>query len=218
MLTFPVTLWGPSLVSVSLFASTSSSTSSVTVPANVIAGDMIYWYQVSATALGNPTAVTLSGFTVASNLYDGTSIREMLQYKLALGTEGGTGLTGMNGVSSNTGLMAVLRTNVPVLTAGAAQSVGAEITTANPSAQTVTSSGSTPPAMVIGAYFGSAAVTSRVFTIDGIDAKDGEVDATIAARNIWLAWKLMNTPANVVVDMNDVGTNALASFYHNLTG
>ena len=113
----------------------------------------------------------------------------------------------MNGTGSDDKVLLVFRGNKAASSLNVA-SVNSEATAGNPTSQTVTSSGGTPPLVVLGGYGADTTLTPRTFS----PAKDGEVNSSIYA---YLAWKIYNSsPANVSIDMDDNGgANILQSCY-----
>lgn len=183
----------------------------VTAPAGILRGDLIVLLdRVSQTGL--PTAVVPSGFTQIRSDNDGSSVRMIPSYKIALGTEGGTSITGMAAGSFEDGkALAVFRGNVPISGVSIASSAG-QITNGNPTSQNVTAASGVSPLIVIGGYASNAAVNPRTFT----PAKDGEINPDTL---LYLAYKIYNAdPADTAIDMDDEGSgNGLQSFYLKLT-
>jgi hypothetical protein len=148
------------------------------------------------------------GFTAVFTFIDTSTERFGFWYKIADGSEG----TSVTGCSSNSGaanLLYVFRGDIAI-TAVSPSTPTKQSTTSNPSPQTVTASSGVPPLVVFGIYFASGAVSPRTFTVGGSAAKDGEINT----GNYWLAYKIYNSsPADVVVDMDDEGSNSLGSCY-----
>jgi hypothetical protein len=164
-----------------------------------------------------PTAVVPSGFTniINSGLASGDdTLRQIASYKIAVGNEGGTSLTGMSAAFALVRKeLAVFRGNNPAVSVNIS-TPGAQISNTNPTAQTVLAGAGAAPLIVFGCY-GSHSVGGidpRTFT----PAADAEITA---ASDAWLAWKIYNaSPANVSIDMDDEGLlNTLQSFFVELT-
>ena len=188
-------------------SATAASGATITAPASIIAGDIIIIADRALNNSGLPTLVVPTGFTSISALAL-TDTRQIVSYKIAAGTEGGTNITGMSGTNANKKAMYVLRpSSVP--TKVIPLSVNGQITDSNPGAQTVTSSAGAV-ALAAFAVYGtdSNPITPRTFS----PAPDGEITP---ATNFYLAYKIYNSsPANISVDMDDEGLgNALQSFY-----
>lgn len=205
-------------MAISLRGVASSTGSTITAPAGIAAGDLIILNDVASNNAGNPTDVTPTGFTLIGTSLSNGLQRNNLSYKFADGTEGSSSITGMNGTNTNSKSMLVFNT------AGAKSFVlstpNEVASTANPSPQTVSASGGTPPLVVIGAYGSNPGgdVSPRTFTVSAVDAKDGEINEDGATSGTtgqsWLAYKIYNSsPADVSVDMDDEGTNYLHSLY-----
>jgi len=197
-----------SLNSLSEQASATSTAATITVPASVVAGDILVLAD-RAVGGGAPSKVIPSGFTeIADNLRNET--RLITSYKLADGTEAGNSITGMNS-NTNTKCLYVFRGNISVVGL-ALKSVDQEDTNGTPSTQTVTSGSGATPLVVMGAYCTfddrKGGIDPRGFS----PAKDGEINST---TELYLAYKIYNSsPANVDVSMGDEGfRNILHSWY-----
>ena len=184
-------------------AEATSTTSTITAPADIIAGDMLVLLD-RAHGSSLPTDVTPTGWTTLNNQSNGSTTRQNLSYKLAVGTEASSSITGMNGADNNWKIMQVYRPNVAATTLTAGGGVGT-ITNGDPAAQTITSSAGAAPLVVFGGYGVNDAnvIDPRTFTVGGSAAKDGE---TANSTELYLAWKIYNTsPADVVIDQEDEG-------------
>lgn len=198
-----------------VLSATSVNLATITAPVGIQAGDLIVMLD-SPSALGiPPTAVVPTGFTSIVNTsatIGGTvGMRMICSYKIAVGTEGGTSITGMDGSTADDKVILVFRGNIPITTITPADTDGAMIGT-DPVAQTVTASGGASPLIVFGAYSSTNTIDPRTFTVAGVAAKDGEVNSS---NFNYLAWKIYNSaPADVVIDMDDEGTAmGMQSFY-----
>lgn len=187
--------------------SSSSSSSTIVIPGNIQAGDIIVLTDKAAGTTGIPTTVVPTGFTSIINSSGGTA-RLISSYKIANGTESGTTITGMNGASSNRKALVVLRPDAPATSVTAFSTAG-QVTDGNPTLQTVTAGSGTPALVVFGVYgTDSTAIAPRTFS----PAPDAEITP---ATNHYLAYKIYNAdPVNTSVDMDDEGLdNCLQSFY-----
>ena len=111
----------------------------------------------------------------------------------------------MNGTSQNRKVLLVFRPNVPANSLSVGPTSVATISDINPVAQTIVATGGTAPLVVIGFYGSSGTIDPRTFTVGGSAAKDGEVSES---NNLYAAYKIYNSaPADVVVDMDDEGTD-----------
>lgn len=165
-----------------------------------------------------PAAVTPTGFTAAITSVNATGIRLCASYKLAVGTEGGTSVTGMagNGGYAAVKVCYVFRGNVAA-TSVTLGDPGSQGTNNDPSSQVVTVSGGVPPLVVLGFYTaqpgGSGLVNPRTFST----TKDGEIEGISDGTDdgdLWMAYKIYNSsPADTTIDMADEGSNCLGSCY-----
>jgi hypothetical protein len=200
------------LASITQQASATSTASTITAPADIIAGDLLVILdRASSGGFSIPSSVTPSGFTLIGSSLNSTSgitgYRQNASYKLADGSEASASITGMNGGSTNNKAMLVFRGDTP-MTALALGGAGEQITDSNPTLQTCSASGGAAPLVVFGCYGSSGAVNPRTFST----TKDGEINPS---TSLYLAWKIYNTsPADSDIDMDDEGNmNALQSFY-----
>jgi hypothetical protein len=194
-----------------VLSSTDSSGAAFTLPTGIIAGDLIIVLDCadSDASISAPTGFT----TIVSAAVGGMDM--VLSYKLAVGTESGASVNGLDGSFGEGKIVEVFRGNVPIKTVTPADTAN-EGTDNNPSAQTVNASGGTPPLIVFGGYESfDGSVNPRTFTVAGSPAKDDEQQLSgfgtgSGAIDLWLAWKIYNTnPADVVVDMDDEGNDMM---------
>lgn len=206
----------PTLTSVAFFASNSiGGSTTITVPAGVIAGDLIVMFDRCGNPTTIPAAVVPTGFTQISNLSlnSTTDYRVVVSYKVADGTEGGTTITGIAATGFRQKSLAVFRPNGKA-TVSLSPAVGGQILDGNPTAQTVSSNGQAGPLIVFGCYGSSGAIDPRAFT----PTKTGEV---AQSNTMYLAYGIYNTTTvgnDVIIDMDDEGNgNTLVSFYLKFT-
>jgi hypothetical protein len=199
------------LTSITQVGSSTSTAATITLPADIQAGDLIVLFDGGASEFTAPTAVTPTGFTNRANntssaLGGFIGIRGMISTKLAVGSEGSSSITGMNGDLDNTKAVYVFRGNVPAASL-VSSTFNGQGTTGNPTSQNVAASGGTAPLVVLGGYFSEGSVDPRTMS----PAKDGEVSP---ATVLYLAYKIYNSsPSDVSVDMDDEGGNVLQSGY-----
>jgi hypothetical protein len=197
-------------------ASSTSTTSTITAPAGIIAGDLLVLMDSATSALSTPTSVIPAGFTQitqSNGTGGGAGQRQILSYKLADGSEAGASITGMTGNFLRK-VLATFRGNVPataVTPAGAA----AQTTSGNPSAQIVPSGIGIGPLVVVAAYGAIQAIDPRSFT----PSADGELFPA-GTDDGYFKFKIYNSsPANVTVDMDDEGdVQSLTSCYIEMSG
>lgn len=183
-----------------------SSLSTITGPAGIVAGDVLVLYDRAINTSGAPTSATPSGFVADPDLVevstDGLG-RAIISTKIATGAEASASLSGMAGTSNQLKILYVFRPKRPI-TSIAVIAPAADFQNGDPADQVVNISAQTKPLVVIGAYAGSGG-GGRSFspTQDGANTL-----SFIEAR-----WKIYNrVPADVTVGMNDEGTrNTLMS-------
>ena len=184
---------GGSITSIVMHASTTSTASTIVVPATVQAGDILVLFDRPVSG-GLPAAVVPSGWSAGNQSGTG-NFRMFVSYKLAVNADAGATVTGMAGSLSNAKMMYVFRPDIPalVLTPGSiVSSVVVSPSVADPTVTTLAGS-ATAPLVVIGAYSRNGVISPRTMS----PAKDGEINASTSA---YLAYKIYNSsPANVTV-------------------
>lgn len=202
-----VSPYGRSLSFTFVDSAASADSSNITVPAAAQAGDLGVMFDVTL----DTTEVTPSGHTAA--LTDGPEADSWLKvsYKILTGSEPGNPLTGMNG-SQETKKYLVFRPSRSIVSV-VSPTWGAEQTPNNPSQQTVSASGQTPPLIVFGLGFcnsnNSFNFSNQSPAFDDVIVGGGDNGRLI------IGYKIYNTaPANHSIDMSDQGSgNWLASGY-----
>jgi hypothetical protein len=206
--TFPTALHAPSLYALTLVASATNEGASITGPAAIQAGDLLVLWDHAADDSAIPDSAVPSGFSIIQDFsgFAAFAFRQILSFKIATGAEASSPLSGLSGDVFSAKCLYVFRGNRPLQVAAAFDSAS-QFTEGNPSPQTVNAAGAAAPLVVLGAYAAVVAIDPRSFT----PAKDGEINVL---GFVWLAYKIYNLdPQDVVVDMDDEGTSALASCY-----
>lgn len=218
---FPRVAGRPQLTSLSLFTSANApfdfNSSPLSIPATVQAGDLLYYMSYAQNASTTPTLTTPTGWTLVHNRTPAgaTPVQRVATFfKVADGSEAGASFTGGQNGDVNARQMAVIRGDVPIVTAVVGD-IDSEFNNgalgASPSAQTISlvGSGVALPVAALATYHASGAVNPRGFTVSGVDAKDFEFSNTNSGVTFeYIAGKFYNAGAtltNPVVDMNDNG-------------
>jgi hypothetical protein len=210
---------GQAPLTLSFFGSSTSTGGSpaiLTLPASIIAGDLILYGNWSrdntfATSLVAPTGAgggwTLIVDETAGPPNPAPECRANAWAKIATGVEGGANPGGTNGGVENNRWSLVFRPNRPIISAVAA-SVHSQQTDSAPSSQTIAASAGAPPLVAVAGYRSSAAVSARNFS----PAADAEITPSTIA---YVKYKIFNgAPADVTASMNDDGNrNTPWSFY-----
>jgi len=180
------------------------TTSLLTAPSDIVAGDLLIWYNNVANTSGFPTAVTPTGFTLITNGTAGTNRRLITAYKVAVGGDASSTITGMSAGATNAKAILVFSTNGA--SSASVFDIEYQATDGDPTAQTITSATGTPPLVDIG--FVRNLSNNRSMT----PTQDGEL--SIGNGHFGL-YKIYNSsPVDVVVDTNDGGNaNTINSFY-----
>lgn len=171
----------------------------IVVPSGVIAGDLLVFHNMGRSSLA---AVAPSGFTLInaeSRTDAGSTLTISLYYKVAVGTESGTTLTGMADQSDNAIELLHFRASEPIasITAGDVEGYAS----AGVSALTCSASAGTPPLVVLGTYVDGD--SSGLGTISMSPAEDDTVGVSSFSK---IKYKIYNdSPQDTVVDMADTG-------------
>lgn len=192
----------------SFFASSSSSTSgTITLPASILSGDVIFIYQYTRDTSA-PATVVPTGYTAVANI-SSTNGRVIVSYKISAGSDSGASVTIMTSGVTSLAIAAVFRGDNPVssITIG---SLNTQITDGNPTSQTCTASSGVAPLVVLGCYGAVLAVSTQTFS----PTQDGEISPFGTPACI-IRYKIYNaSPVNVAIDEADGGNdNSLISFY-----
>lgn len=198
-----------------------SDTASLDYPDGVQAGDLVIllnWARAANTGSGNtPPDNIATGFTqIDHRLAPGgpTSIgaRSRLLYRLANGSESGAIANLITSGGLNFNRLVVFRRS-PIITSVSLKNAGGTSSKGNPGAQTITSSGGSPPLLAVASYASTGTVTTRSFS----PAEDGE----FGSGSAYIKWKIYPvdaSPADHSVDMDDNGNfNTLHKCYLELT-
>lgn len=195
-------------------SSATSTTSTITAPSDLQAGDFLLLFDCASTSLSPPTVVTPTGWT-ALDSQSGTSMTDAMSYKIADGTEAGSSITGMNGGYSNRKLLVVFRGNVPFI-AATIQSKVKQITASNPTSKTITSGSATTSILVIASW--SDQIDSNDISPRTQSPTMTEVNNTTHQYIGWIPYYSSGW-TDQTFDMDDEGAdNALMGCYIELTG
>lgn len=190
-----------------LHGSSTSSSSTISVPAGTKAGDLLvlidYGYLLSGSAP--------SGFTEITSIAGG-DFSVMASYKIAAANE--TNLTGrVPGEGYAPKVLAVLRGSAPISSATAAGVQKSGPTNSNPASISVTASGGTAPLLVLGFYASEGVINPRTFS----PSKDSEVGH--GNSDGYIAWRFdLASGQDTTIDMDDEGSgNSLIGCYLQLS-
>lgn len=205
------------LTSVSVRTTATSTGSTIAIPGDVVAGEVLALWDVGIGTTGNIPTDVVPGSPAFTRITPNTlgvsggtgAPRGVASYRIAQAGDAGQTLTGMNGNSSNNKMLYVLAPNAGAVISAVAISgtINSDPNTGNPASQANNASSGTPPLAVFGCYGSTGAISPRTFSTTA----DQELTSS---NNAYFNIKIYNTsPANTNVDMDDEGTNVLASFY-----
>lgn len=189
----------------------------VTAPATILAGDVIVIFEnVRDFNGGVPTTGVPSGFTSAVNTA-GSDGRAICSYKIAVGNEDGTTITGGitdtgGGTIDPSGILLLMFRGSRPITSVTVGSASGSITSGNPNGQTVTASGGTAPLIVLGSYVADQIIANTTFTPTG----DSSGQVTLTNQHMEFNYGIFNTsPQDVSIDNDDEGGsyNGVQGFY-----
>ncbi len=204
----------PSLPELRFVQSTAAANpaTDIVVPSGVIAGDLLIFHNMCRTAF---SAVAPSGFTLIhtdSRSDSGSTVTISLYYKIAVGTESGTTLTGMPDDSDNAIELLHFRASQPIasITAG---DVEGYVSASAPSLVCSASAGATP-LVVLGTYVDgdSSGLVSPAMT--------PTEDASVGTSGFSMVkYKIYNDgPQDTTISMGDNGNfNGMQSCYLSCT-
>lgn len=214
-MTFPFPFFIPAspsgLTSLTRVGQANSTTSTVSIPGGVQAGDLLLYGFAAWNNSGNPSYTVPSGWASLLNATMTSTGRIGIAAKRAVGSESGSigGVFGDAGVDGK--VCVLLRPDKPLTSIGSAQSVASQFSTSAPSNQVVTSGAGVAPLIVLALW---NTVVGTVSPRGMSPAKDDEYNSS---TNLYLGWKLYaSAPANVTVSMEDEGSNAMGSCYTEL--
>lgn len=196
--------------------SATSSTSTITAPADIQAGDLLVIASTASDDDGSPPSlVTPAGFTLATDetasFGSKASFRLTVHYKEAVGTEGGVAFNVMSSSDpyynpDQNALMGVWR-RTPAATTITLQDAE---NTSGGGVGTITASGGVTPLVAIAV--GSQAVAAAGDpAVTMTPTRDGTIDNMSADNQIRLAYKVYNDmPANITL------TDAISFFIHTM--
>lgn len=214
--------------SITQVASATSTTGTLTAPANIQAGDLLVIVQRSSSDTSTPpSAVTPSGFLTANNVSNSTgggksfASRQIVNYKLATGAEASTNFSVMTGSDVDASIdqrsiMVVFRPNVPASAIVLADVEGA-MSNGGVGPFTIASGSGIVPLVAIYSFGGfDVSISAPLST----PAEDGDVFNAAGNNNdISLSWKIYNTsPANVVTfNITSTDDATIQSMYFELS-
>jgi hypothetical protein len=193
-------------------ASSTGGDDYVIAPSDIQPGDLLVLYIRVQADESAPAGVASPGFTTLGfqswPASGSDRASQTLRYKIANGSEAGASIPAGSASQSSTKYLLVFDARATSVTPSTFNTSAGNL---NPAPQTVSSSASTGPTLVLAGY-GSTGVIDPVGMIP---AKDGEYGA--GTRRV--AWKFFQTsPVNVTVDMDDEGNrNFLQSGYLQIT-
>lgn len=195
------------LTTITFRSSATSTTDTITGPADIAAGDLLVLLDRALNGSGIPTEVVPTDFNIINSMNNGVTRRQILSYKIADGSEASASLTGMNGTSSDLKILAVFQGDTAISSV-TVQDVNGEITDGDPAAQVKNASGGAVPLIVIGGYGSSLTINPRTWT--------GGTPSELSNGTIqYLLYEIFNSsPADITVNMDDEGAgNGLQSCY-----
>ena len=178
----------------------------VTLPDNIVSGDLILIANLSLGSGSAPTNVVPTGFTQL-NTSTGAESRATISYKIANGSESGGVITGMNGSSQDIIHALVLRKSGGFSSASLFDAAYEE-TDATPATQTVNASGGTAPLIVL-------AIADVFFFVPVISSFSGDLNI---GNHSFIAALYEDSLEDVTLNINDGGgPNMLFSAYVELS-
>jgi hypothetical protein len=203
-------------VSFTFLTSVSSTGRTITMPSNIIDGDIAILHDQSTVFLtGNANQVIPAGFTkfAGTTTVDSTGSRLDISYKRLVVSDAGRVLTGMSEFGQRK-ILAIFRPNSPGQTGNfQILDIANEGPVAGtPATQTINIVGATRPIIAFASYSSTGAISTRTFTSTG--ANIVELNTNTEAYMKYAIFNPTDTiSANVTVSMSDGGNNGLSSYY-----
>lgn len=197
-------------ISLTFLASAVSSSGSITIPAAAQAGDWAILFDAAGDTGTVPTAVP-SGWTSLANTA-ASVVRMITSYRKLTG---GGSVTGMSGAVQQRKIMLVFRPSTSIVT-NVASTWNAEVTTGEPTLQTVSASGVAAPLIVFA--FAAADISSApVFTTETPSMTN--LTRTGSNFSTRVGYTIYNSsPSNQSIDIADAaGIQGLQSGYVRFT-
>jgi hypothetical protein len=192
-----------------------STASTITIPAGVVAGDILVLFDTSTST----TLTVPSGWTQISTATT-TGIRTTVSYRIAAtGALGGDTVTGMAGTTRKV-MLSFRNTQTGSVTVGTISTPSAQATTANPNNQTIT--GGTRPCIYFAAHAWTTSSPTRTWTGTPTGVTNAQLSSIstsgIEARHlVYNAGVNENALVNATISQGDGGTNAMISFRMNVS-
>jgi hypothetical protein len=189
----------PVVTTITTPANTTSTASTITIPATASSGDIAVLFDTSTTT----TDTIPSGWTRITGVTT-TGIRQNVSYKILSASDPNTSITGMGGTTRK--VMVVYRGNI-LISNVLPTVIGSQATTATPTNQSLT--GEAGPMIAFAVYSATGAVTTR-----GWSAGSPTEYSSVSTSAIYVKALITNsgTPSTTTISMSDSGTNALQSF------
>lgn len=199
------------LSSFSLVGTSTGSDTSIEINGlSIASGDLAFIFNTADGSGSNPADDTPSGFTKLRTALLNTR-RCSIFAKILDGTE--TTVTGLDGASGEEWILLVLRPDATLSSFVDNDTGNNQATSGNPSSQTITASGETPPVVLYGVMHSSSAVNPRT-------TSPTMTEISGPSTNVYAHYYIYNdgdTPANHTYDKDDDGTNFLQSGYLTFT-
>lgn len=198
---------------VTLQANASSTTGTITIPANTAAGDIAVLFQY-ARGVGGYIDGDVFGELVANNRIGTTTVGiwGSISFKTLVSGDPGDGVATNVGGQEQSAVMLVFRPNGTVSSVTAAGSV-ANATLSNPTALTISASSSVKPYISFAHYVANVPVDPRTSNVTMTEVSAAGGDQYIKYKT----YATGDTAEDISIDMDDEGSNILQGFYLYLT-
>jgi hypothetical protein len=207
------------VVSLSFFASTgpTSGSDTITLPASILAGDLIVIADRSLSTGATPTLVVPTGFTQLATQTGGPTgggilLRLTYSAKISGGADSSAVITGQTANVDRKKYALVFRPDVPVTSFSAFDAALEGFTDGNPAAGTISAAAQTPPLVTLAVYGSSSSASLQSATKTHSPAEDAQIPVNGTASIVYLKYKIANSaPADISIDLADVASDNLLS-------
>lgn len=210
----PYVFGAAGLTTLSFISSTTSNAQTVTAPATINPGDLLILFDNTDRLGSTPPSVVPTGFTqIVTYIGDDGFVfyRGLISYKIAIGNEDSSTITGMNLFFSGCYKCLLQFRGDIAITSITANSIDATYTEGDPASRVIPSASGIVPLIDFAEYFcNSDPINAATRTFS--PAADGEINSS---NFQYVKYKIYNSsPSDITADLGDNGGgNALSSFY-----
>lgn len=193
--------------------SATTSNVGISAPSGIRRGDLLI-HLVAASVFGGAQTDVPSGFTLLDSRFAAIGGAFVVSYKIAVGNESGTTITGLDGPNTNEVILLHFRGDYRIRAVTSAQDATFDQGSGEPAAQATTTAGVLPTLALGYAWTSGSFVTGGTFALTNFT---GPITAPLDLFTC--AYFIRNTSSGTsTIDMDDRGGgNAAGAFYVNVS-